>query len=967
MILLQRICGGVLLVVVLLGFALGTSGPAAAQDSAASTAAHPNRTVSREELVTTAAGLQKRRDVGAAVTTLRVDSLLEVTPFASLSELLASRVPGLLVQRTSGVPGDPARLRLRGLGSVRRSNDPVILVDGVRIYAAHTAPRSGNLTNFDPAGMAAVAPQRIYPLDVPAASPLDQIDPNAIELIEVLHGPSAATLYGAEAANGVILITTKRGQQGRTRWAVRLARGRTTMPGTYPTGFYRWGHDAGSGIAQLCPLFVSTCARDSVVARQVLTDPALTPFDHGQRTNFSLTASGGTPSVSYSVTGTYGKETGLLRLPALEVMRFRSTFNREPEDWMQRPHELTTWSVASLVGTQLGRTATLTLATRLARSEQQRASLEAELGTLMGTYAEPVHQVYARPSPIADYTMVPVSALVPNYYVRQTASLLTSTSMLGLEWQPWLWLTVRGVAGLDIVSRSDALLQPAGYIIALPDSDGAVVRGAGRSLTSSVTLSGEVRRPLGAGYTVSTNVGANLVALRTDDQVNSAIGLRPGTTAMTGGRLHYGADFDSRMSTYGGWLEPRLAGPHFAVAAALRLEGHLFPHVGNLGDANGLKRVTGMPRLTGSWVVSEERWFPRVFRALFPSLRLRGIYGQVQMHPGPTDPLRQYTDLDEGLTLTALGNSRLRPERTAEIEGGFDAALRGGALSVALTLYRKTTSDVLLPVTLPPSVADDAVVLQNVGLVRNTGVELAAGVTPLRSSVLTWSAQVLYSQNRNTLAKLGAGVVPDTAAGLVEGHALYSRWTHPIIGFTDANSDGVLQPSEVEVGRGFAYRGQLQPKYTLAVATDVALFHGAIGVAATVSYEDGATQLDQVARSAWVLQRALDNPEAPLAEQAVAMSATRSTEPSSVSGVVHRLATLRFSSLSVSYRVPTVVARLVRAQQLSVAVQGANLGLRSTYGGRDPNVSNWTPSEQVVDRGQLPMPRLWQVAVRLTY
>ncbi len=656
---------------------------------------------------------------------------------------------------------------------MRRSNDPVVLVDGARIYAAHTAARSGNLTNFDPAAAASSNPQRIYPIDVPAPSPLDQIDLHAIERVEVIPGPSAATLYGAEAANGAILITTKRGQRGRTQWAVRVARGRTTMPGAYPTGLYRWGHDAGTGTgpgpAQLCPLFVPTCVVDSVVARQVLNDPALSPFDHGDRTQVSLTASGGTPSVSYSITGTYGKETGLLRLPALEVARFRTTFNREPDDWMQRPHELTAWSVASLVGTKLGRTATLTLSTRLARSEQQRSSLESQLGALMGTYADPVNRVYARPSATADYTMAAAASLVPNYYIRQTASLVTSTSTLGLEWEPRPWLTVRSVAGLDIVGRTDALLQPAGYITALPDSDGAAARGAGRSLASSVTFSAEVRRPLGAGYTVSTGVGANVVAQRTDDQINSAIGLKPGTTAMTGGRFHYGTDFDSRTSGYGGWLEPRLAGPHFALAAALRLDGHSLSRLGDVGDASRVGRITGLPQLSGSWVVSEEGWFPRALRAVVPSLRLRGAYGQVQVPPGATDPLRRYTDSAGGLALTALGNPRLRPERAAELEGGVDAALLGDAVSVALTLYRKTTSDALLPVTLPPSVQPDAVMLQNVGTVRNTGVELAVGVTPLRSSALTWSAQVLYSQNRNVLAALGAGVRAGYGGGAGRG------------------------------------------------------------------------------------------------------------------------------------------------------------------------------------------------------
>ena len=101
-----------------------------------------------DELVTTATGEQRRRDIGNAITTIHADSVLQTAPIRNLTDLLENRVPGLTVQHTSGAPGDPARLRLRGLGSVLRSNDPVVIVDGVRVYAAQSEARSGNLTNL---------------------------------------------------------------------------------------------------------------------------------------------------------------------------------------------------------------------------------------------------------------------------------------------------------------------------------------------------------------------------------------------------------------------------------------------------------------------------------------------------------------------------------------------------------------------------------------------------------------------------------------------------------------------------------------------------------------------------------------------------------------------------------------------------------------------------------------------------
>src|SRR5260221_11224162 len=147
---------------------------------------------------------------------------MQAAAIRNLTGLLATRVPGLTVQRTSGAPGDPARLRLRGVASALRSNDPIVVVDGVRIYAEQSAARSANLA--DPRRNAP-GTLGVNPPPYAAPSPLDNIDPNSIETIEVLKGPSAATLYGQDAANGVIVITTKKGKAGPPHGSAEVEQG----------------------------------------------------------------------------------------------------------------------------------------------------------------------------------------------------------------------------------------------------------------------------------------------------------------------------------------------------------------------------------------------------------------------------------------------------------------------------------------------------------------------------------------------------------------------------------------------------------------------------------------------------------------------------------------------------------------------------------------------------------------------
>jgi TonB-dependent SusC/RagA subfamily outer membrane receptor len=144
-----------------------------------------------DELVTTATGQQRRRDRANAITTIRADSVLQAAPIRHLTDLLEDQVPSLTViedesgtsprvRDTTGAAHESTRIRLRGLGSVGRGTNPIFIVDGRRVETD-----SG-------------------------VSPMDKIDPNIIATIEVFKGPSAASLYGPDAANGVIVITTKK-------------------------------------------------------------------------------------------------------------------------------------------------------------------------------------------------------------------------------------------------------------------------------------------------------------------------------------------------------------------------------------------------------------------------------------------------------------------------------------------------------------------------------------------------------------------------------------------------------------------------------------------------------------------------------------------------------------------------------------------------------------------------------------
>jgi TonB-dependent SusC/RagA subfamily outer membrane receptor len=164
-----------------------------------------------DEVVTTAVGDQRRYQVGNVISTIGVDSIAPTAPVTSLTDIISARAPGVEVIENSGLTGSGESIRIRGQSSLVLQADPIVIVDGVR--QDNTA--GGN--NYS------------GPNGYPTPSRMNDIDFNDIETIDVLKGPAASTEYGTDAANGVIVITTKHGSVGRPRRS-------TTLGDTRPTG-----------------------------------------------------------------------------------------------------------------------------------------------------------------------------------------------------------------------------------------------------------------------------------------------------------------------------------------------------------------------------------------------------------------------------------------------------------------------------------------------------------------------------------------------------------------------------------------------------------------------------------------------------------------------------------------------------------------------------------------------------------
>lgn len=911
-----------------------------------------------QEQVTTATGKRRRLEVANDITIIDVDSVMATAPISSVTDLLETRVPGLSVQHTSGAPGDPSRLRLRGASSIYRSNDPIVVVDGVRVYYNQSDGTSANLAgNFE----ASVVDSRANRFHPAAPSPLDQIDPHSIETIEVLKGPSAATLYGPDAANGVIVITTKRGRPGPARWAISASHGITEMPGEYPEGYYRWGHDY-AGNVRLCTLTEFECVADSLVRFQALNDPELTVLDQGQRTDLSIRVSGGSSALTYSLTGSYADEVGLLTLPEFEAEKFRERKGIAPPDWMQRPHQLSRWSGTSRLGAQLGDKAHASLTATLTRESQQRSSLDQQLGSIMGTYVDRGTNSYYRANSGSPFA---TPYFVPDFYQRATDEATNFTNAANFTWQPLSWLTTGADAGLNVINRQDQLLLPRGMIEALTDSLGEVHSARGSSVVGTMNLRASARAPLPWGLTMQFATGVNYTDRSIANLSTGARDLTEGTSSVSSGSEQLPSSEYSRDETSFGWyLAPSISHERFTITTGLRFDGS--------SSFGSNVNLPAFPKLGVSWLLSEEPFFP--FKRFFDALRVRAAYGQAGVWPGASDRLRLYKrvhfwDSDhfvDATSINQLGNTQLEPERSTEIEGGFDADILDSRLSVSLTGYRKTRADALMEVQLPPSVYGGGTMWRNIGVVRNTGLEFALGARLLRTDLVSWSASVNLSRNRNTVLK----TVNDTTiylanAGVVaSNYPLFGIWARPILGYADADGNGVIQASEVQLGDSSVFLGDALPRYEAAIHTTLGFFRNAVTISGSLSYQDGLTQVNRTADYNRVFSRAINDPDASFGEQAAVAVIGNGTGHTTAYGLAQTVSMLRINSLSVAFNAPPSLARRLGARSLSIALQGSNVALFSDYAGKDPNVNAYTSGNSVLDAGQLPTPRRWRVSVR---
>ena len=879
-----------------------------------------------EELVTTASGVQRRLEIGNSVSIIKADSLIATEAITNVSQLLQARSAGVNVLPSSGTLGSGSRIRIRGANSLSLSNEPAIYIDGV---AVNTSASSSAL------GTGGQAPGR-----------LNDINPDQIESVEIVKGPSAATLYGVAAANGVIRITTKHGVAGPPRWHGYVERGTQTDPNIYPTNYRGVGQTITGGVAagalrtcSLTQVAASTCTQTSLLSSNILMDRKLTPIGTGNQSLYGADVTGGNAGVQYFISGEYQNQIGTMSLPDTESVRLLASRG-------------VTTLPANVLRPNTNRQ--LSFRTNLSAALRSDLDLNTNLGYSSGKLLLPQNDNNSLGILPSGYFSQTDTLGVPSwgfFAPGEIFSLLRQqdierfTGSSQLNWRPLPWLAGTAVVGYDVGQRLETAFNPTGQSPASGTTNlgsKTDTRTELKTYTAGINLTGTNR--INRSLALRSVVGAQYFQDLFYQAQASGSRLSFGSNDIDGAAILSASQTTTRTIRIGAFTEEQLSfKDRLFLTGAVRVDD-------NSSFGSAFKTIV-FPKASLSYVLSDDPIFPK--NSVISLLRLRAAYGQSGLQPGALDALTYLSPSTSSINGTStsavvfgsLGLASLKPERSGETELGFDLGLFHGQVNVDLTYYDKKTSDALIARVLAPSLGVSTTRFENLGSVGNKGLEVTVNMRIVNSRSFAWDVTAAGSTTKNTLLSLGVGIPPVVFNGVQRhavGYPLGGFWDRPLKSWADANGNGIIEPTEIVVGDTAEYRGSSQPTKQLTLNSIFTLFRGKVRISGLLDYQAGHYQYNSTEEFRCISTgnncRGLMDPTAPLDQQARVVA--RRLDPSAtVWGFLEKADFAKLREVSVTYNMPDSWAHAFRAEHASISVAGRNLHTWTNYTGVDPELN----------------------------
>jgi TonB-linked SusC/RagA family outer membrane protein len=903
------------------------------------------------DVVVVGYGTQKRSDVTGSVSSISQQSLRQ--PVSSIDQALKGAAPGVQVTQTSGQPGGGVSIRIRGGSSIQGGNEPLYVVDGFPIY--NSALSAGTLSGTP-------------------SNPLSSINPADIESVDILKDASATAIYGSRGANGVVIITTKKGKSDQNTVAYEASFGTQTLrkkvallnAGQFAVLRNEALYDANPTRGQSQYL-----SEEQINQLGAGTDWLDEAFRTAPTQNHQLSFSGGNPKVRYLLSGNYLDQDGIVKNTDFKRLSLRANVDAKPFERLKVS--------ASLTGSKAdANVAPSGIINALLLMPPTATIYEAD-----GSYTlrNPFENIFANPI-----------ATINEQQNKSTTNRFLGTAFAEYTILPGL--NAKVLFGTDVNNISERSYLPSNIY------EGSLTNGsAGRGSLNAYSWLNENTLSYGktigkhafdflAGYTQQEFSRENFTAASQNfilDDLGSD-GLSSGSTLIK--------PFSDATSWSLNSLLARVNYNYdnlYYLTASIRRDGS-----SRFGKGN---KWGNFPSAAISWKISNAEFFKGLTKTI-SDLKVRASFGTTgNLEIGEYQSLAtlgSYTyiignNILTGFSPNRIGNDNLSWETTYQYDAGLDIGFLDNRLQLSVDGYYKKTTDLLLNVEIPWT-SGYASSLQNYGSVENRGLDIGLNTINLNGA-FRWNTSVNLSVNRNKVLTIGNG-----ASAYISGNYIISVGK-PLGSFYGNVTDGILQTGE-EIAKG-KLTGNAVPKAgdrlykdingdgIFTTAADKQIIGDAqadftFGLTNSFSWKGfDLTVILQGAYGNQILNTNRQNLELFTGQQNAAASALNRWTPTNPSQEVPRAkldpapvfsdrfiengSFLRIQNLTLGYSLPKSTISRAKIAGASIFLSGQNLFTWTNYTGFDPEVTSGSNVSPGTDAGIYPVARTLTAGLRLSF
>lgn len=711
----------------------------------------------------------KRNSRTSAISTITSDYITS-TASTSFNEQIQGQAPGLIVSGTSGTPGSNVFIRLRGTTSINAGNDPLYIIDGIPFNSQplQTISIGGQTTN-----------------------PLSDINPADIEKIEILKDANATAVYGSRGANGVILVTTKRGQKDKkTQVAFTAEYGKAkaaklwnlaTGPDHAQILNEAWINDGKN--PNLIPYRPESEGGLGTPDEQQTYDRQSVAFRTATSHNLNVTVSGGNVKTSFFIGGEYTKQEAIVKTEDFSRYSFRFNLDHEINNRVSiSTSNLLSHTVRSLC--------------RIANSPKGILQASVHHATLLNPFNE--DGSYARYG-IFDN----IYALIENS--NHHAYGLRSINNLNMTWRILENLSFKSSASLDYNNYREKRYFNTNLADGKPNGNATDATSINYTLTAEQLLNYNIT--FSDHQFLSAFAGNSIQYNEFDSQSITGTGFPSNefkeisSAAITTGSTT--ASFSGLISWFGGL--------NYSLLERYSLDANFRADASSRFGANN--RWGYFPSVGASWRISQEKFLREV--TAINELKLKASIGWTG-----NQSISDFASLglwsgggtyDEtsGLLHIQLANPKLKWETTRQWNIGLESTLLSSLLNIELDYYDKYTSDLLLNTPIPAKTGFSSI-YSNVGAMSNKGFEFQVTSQNIRNKNFEWSTTFNISHNKNAIEKLPTSFSQYDRdwVRLEQGSPMYSFWLYkqlyvdPKTGnavYEDVNKDGKITVADRQI------------------------------------------------------------------------------------------------------------------------------------------------------------------------